>query len=89
MHAGKLMIFVAVARTYSHCDVNRVRVHNPIQVPALLRHLVAHLVNIYPGVPRRERNDRGRWVSEHIDFAVQLRLDPLGDLSRGTDDRTA
>ena len=69
--------------------MKRVRVHDPVEVPPLLRHLVTHFVDVDTRIPRRERNDRRGRVSEYVHLPVELRLDAPRDLPRCADNRAA
>ena len=76
----------AGAVAYGDGDVNCVGVDDSVQVPALLAHDVADLVDVHAWVAGRERDDGGRRISEHVELAIQLTLDPPRDLTCGADD---
>lgn len=70
--------------------MNGVGSDDTVKVPALLPHNVSDLMDVAFRVSRTERNNRRRWVAQHVELSVKFspdtscnRLGSVDDLAAG------
>ena len=76
------------SKTYSDGNVASVRVNDGVKVPPLFAHTITNLVCLDLWMFGRKGNDRGRRVSENVEFR-DFRFDHLGNILCCANDCTA
>ena len=75
--------------THGASDMHGAGVFQRVEVPPLLAHDVSDLVDVAPRIVGRKRDDRRRWVAQHVQLSAKFSLDACSNGLRSTDDFAA